>query len=137
MKTKTSSPLWYLRRLLSDVPSSLEPQTKSIVEKIAVDSLKYDHLGGPNTNHVIFTLFKKNQLKNPNNAWDVSKNAAPIMKRVFKLENLLDFTTTILQFLVLLPMILSFFMLRKSNSNFLRTLRRLQSRYRNNTPITL
>lgn len=52
----------------------------------------------------LLTHVKPGQITNPNNAWDMSKNVAPINKRVFQYQNFLHYITILLHLLVLLPL---------------------------------
>jgi hypothetical protein len=95
---------WFRGKYLSDTPESFRPTSDDPLEKIAWASIKYDHLGGPNTDHVLLTHVKQGHIENPNNAWDTSKTAAPLMRRVFHFNNLLHFITVLLNFAVLMPL---------------------------------
>jgi hypothetical protein len=44
---------WFRGKYLSDTPPNWKPTSNDILEQIAWASIKYDHLGGPNTNHVV------------------------------------------------------------------------------------
>lgn len=95
---------WFRGHFLSDVPDSFRPTSDDPLEKLAWESIKYDHLGGPNTNHVILANVRNGMVENPNNAWDMSRTAAPIMKRVFHFSNLLHFITLLMHVVVLMPL---------------------------------
>lgn len=74
----------------------------------------------------VLTYLKPGELKNPNNAWDMSKSAAPFMRRVFQLENWIHFLTIIMHFIVLLPLTTTYFLTsNKSAGKFLRFLRKV------------
>ena len=147
-RTNMNDPLswyWWIKgRFFSDVPHDFMPSTLSssssssssvgsdfndTLENIAWSSIKYDHLGGPNTEHVLLTLLsppsssssswwrRKSDksatttdivVRNPNRAWDMSLGASRIMKRVFHFENSLHLITVLMHVLVLLPLTSTF-----------------------------
>jgi hypothetical protein len=51
---------------------------------------------------MILTKFN-GKVGNPNKTWDISKKNSDIMKKVYQFENLVNFITIILNFLVLFP----------------------------------
>jgi hypothetical protein len=95
---------WFRGRFLSDTPDSFRPTSNDPLERIAWASIKYDHLGGPNTEHVLLANVKNGFVENPNNAWDISRSAAPIMRRVFHFNNLLHFLTVLMHMAILMPL---------------------------------
>lgn len=148
-RTNMNDPLswyWWIKgRFFSDVPHDFMPSTLSsssassssvgsdfndTLENIAWSSIKYDHLGGPNTEHVLLTLLSPPSsssssswwrrkydksatttdivVRNPNRAWDMSLGASRIMKRVFHFENSLHLITVLMHVLVLLPLTSTF-----------------------------
>ncbi|KAL0488735.1 hypothetical protein AKO1_015818 [Acrasis kona] len=112
---------WFYGKFLSDVPDSFLPTSDDPLEKLAWASIKYNRLGGPNTDHIILANVRNDgQVENPNNAWDTSKNAAPIMKRIFQFTNLLHFVTILGHLVVLLPLT-STFMLTSTQDRFTRS----------------
>ena len=106
---------WFRGRFLSPLPDSFRPTSTDILENIAWASIKYDHLGGPNTEHVLLTHLKPGELKNPNRAWDMSSSASLIMKRVFHMENILHLITVLMHLLVLLPLTGTYLVTTNSN----------------------
>lgn len=98
---------WFRGKYLSDMPDSFLPKTDDYLEQIAWSSIKYDHLGGPDTKAVVLKYLKPNFLENPNNAWDMSQHSAPIMQRVFTFESMLNFVTIILHLLLIVPVTFS------------------------------
>jgi hypothetical protein len=95
---------WFRGKYLSQVPDTFRPSSNDTLEQIAWSSIKYDHLGGPNTQHVLLTHLKPGELRNPNRAWDMSSTASTIMKRIFHYENVLHLITVLLHLLVLFPL---------------------------------
>jgi len=127
-RTNPNDPLswyWWIKgRFLSDTsPDFLPSSSNDTLEQIAWSSIKYDHLGGPNTEHVLLTLLDNDDgareivVKNPNRAWDMSLSAGRIMKRVFHFENALHLMTVLMHILVLLPLTSTFMQTNQLRGN--------------------
>jgi hypothetical protein len=122
MQTRLPFYWWFRGKYLSDLPDSLIPETEDVLEKLAWASIKYDHLGGPNTKQVVLTYLKPDRVENPNKSWDMSRNVSGIMKRVFQYDGLLNFVTIILHIMVLLPMSFNGVSRRDIFTRFLKTI---------------
>eukprot|EP01080_Neovahlkampfia_damariscottae_P006177 gene6177-10184_t len=56
IKQKPLSLYWWFRgKYMSDVDENFRPTSDDILEKLAWSSIKYNHLGGPNTDGVLLT----------------------------------------------------------------------------------
>jgi hypothetical protein len=95
---------WIKGRYLSDLPPDFVPTSNDTLEQIAWSSIKYDHLGGPNTQHVLLTHLKPGELCNPNRAWDMSLSVHHIMQRIMNFENILNLITVLMHVLVIFPL---------------------------------
>lgn len=120
---------WFRGKFLSPVPSNYLPTSNDVLEQLAWASIKYDHLGGPNTQHVVckkiktlicqlLTHVKPGIVTNPNGAWDIT--ATKTMRQVFQFENLLHFITVMLHMVVLFPLTTSFLLTQGGKRRWIR-----------------
>lgn len=49
---------WFRGKFLSNVPKDFIPTSNDILEQLAWASIKYNHLGGPNVQHIVRTPYQ-------------------------------------------------------------------------------